>query len=82
MQVRRRHYKLTIDFLFRNNSLDLINRCCACIPRSLSVVISKTVREFVELYIGDVGQMSGRMAGIERGDTLALNQGNSEAGFF
>ena len=46
------------------------------------MVISKIVREFVELNIGDVCQVSGRMAGIERGDALALNQCNRESRFF
>ena len=45
------------------------------------MVVSKIVREFVELNIGDVCQVSGRMAGIERGDALALNQCNRESRF-
>ena len=81
MHVSRRPRKLTIDFFFRNNSLDLINRCCPRIPRSLSLVISKIVREFIKLNIGDVCEVSSRMAGIERGDALALNQCNRESRF-
>ena len=80
MHIRRHTRKLAIDPFVLNNSLDLIDRSGASVPRRLSVIVAKIMCQFLQFDVGDIGEVSSRVASIHRSDLLALGQRHRETG--